>query len=307
MSAEWTERDIPDQTGRTILITGANSGLGLRSAVVLAGKGARVLLGCRSPERGQQALAEVNSPYAELVALDLADLTSVRAAADSVRERSGDRLDVLMNNAGITGVPFGRTADGFESQFGTNHLGHAALTWLLMPALRNGTDARVVTVASIAHRGRGLDLDDPNFERRTYRAHLGYAQAKRANLVFALELDRRLRAAGLPIRSVAAHPGMTNTELFPNALKSRGALAVKASRVINALITQPLAPGTLPQLYAATSPDVQGGGYYGPAGPLEIRGKVAPAKPTAKAADETTGRRLWELTAELTGITPDPS
>lgn len=290
-----------------MLITGANSGLGLRAAVVLAGKGARVLMGCRSLERGRRALAEVGSPEAELVELDLADLSSVRATAATVRERTGDRLDVLMNNAGITGTPFGRTADGFESQFGTNHLGHAALTWLLMPALRNGAEARVVTVSSIAHRGPGLDLDDPNFEHRTYRAHLAYAQSKRANLIFAFELDRRLRAAGSSVRSIAAHPGMTNTELFPNALKNRGRLAVKASRVFNAIATQSVDAGTLPQLYAATSPTAQGGEYYGPGGPFEIAGKVGRARPNPKATDEGTGRRLWELTAELTGVTPDPS
>jgi protochlorophyllide reductase len=182
---QWTANDIPDQTGRTVLITGANSGLGLAAAGLLADRGARVLMACRSPERGKEALRTVGGT-AELVKLDLADLGSVREAAEDVRARTGDRLDVLMNNAGVMMTPKQRTADGFELQFGTNHLGHAALTWLLMPALRTVPGARVVTLSSMAARPGRVDLADPQFEHRRYQPNTAYSQAKLANLMFAL-------------------------------------------------------------------------------------------------------------------------
>jgi protochlorophyllide reductase len=299
----WTERDLADQSGRTVVITGANSGLGFRAATVLGEHGARVLLACRSRERGEAAVRKVRG--GELVLLDLADLSSVRAVAAEIRERSGDRLDILINNAGITWPPLRRTAEGYESTFATNHLGHAALTWLLMPALRRGREARVVHVASIAARIGMLDPGDPNFHHRRYTGGTAYAQSKQANLIFALELDRRLRATGDRVRSLAAHPGMTDTELFPNSMRHRGRLMLGTSRVLNSLITQRVEAGTLPVLYAAAAPDAQG--YYGPAGRFEIRGGVGPAKIPKAAADQTMARRLWELTAELTGVTPDPA
>jgi NAD(P)-dependent dehydrogenase (short-subunit alcohol dehydrogenase family) len=187
----WTETDIPDQTGRTVVITGANSGLGLRSAEVLAAKGARVLMACRSPERGADALRRVlaGGGKAELVALDLADLSSVRAAAADIRERTGDAVDVLMNNAGVMATPRGWTADHFETQFGTNHLGHAALTWLLMPALRTQPGARVVTLSSLAHKMGDLQVADPNYEARRYSAWPAYGQSKLANVNFTLTVN----------------------------------------------------------------------------------------------------------------------
>jgi protochlorophyllide reductase len=191
ISRNWDTTDIPDQSGRTVLVTGANSGLGLRTAEVLAGRGAHVVLACRSAERGQRALEQVlaTGGKAELVSLDLADLSSVRAAAALVRERTGDALDVLVNNAGLMAVPLGRTADGFERQFGTNHLGHAALTWLLMPALRTRPGARVVTVSSLAHQVGNIDLADPNYEVRRYTAWSAYGQSKLANVKFALTVN----------------------------------------------------------------------------------------------------------------------
>jgi protochlorophyllide reductase len=296
----WTESDIGDQTGRTVVVTGANSGLGLRAATVLAGRGARVIMACRSAERSAPVAAKLG---AELVTLDLADLSSVAGAAKGIRERTGDRVDVLINNGGITLAPLRRTADGFESIFGTNHLGHAALTWQLMPALRE----RVVTVSSIAHRLKGLDLDDVNFERRRYRMNHAYSQSKAANLIFAIELDRRLRAAGSPVRSIAAHPGMTDTELFPNALRSRGKLLVTAGRAVNAVITQSPEKGTLPVLYAAVAEDAVGGGHYGPSGPFELAGAVAEARSSSAATDTENGNALWELSARLTGVAPTPA
>lgn len=310
--ANWTTTSIPEQTGRTVLITGANSGLGLRSAHALASRGARVLLACRDAEKGRAALQEVAAHATtepELVELDLADLSSVQRAADDVRDRTGDRLDVLMNNAGVMAPPLGRTADGFEQQIGVNHLAHAALTWRLMPALRARPGARVITLSSIAHRGGGFDLDDLNFEQRRYSPSRAYSQSKLANLLFALELDRRARAAGLDLRSIAAHPGLSTTELAMNTLRSRSAPGVlnTLARPFLSLIGQPPEQGALPQLYAATAPDAESGAYYGPDRLGETRGHPAPAAITAAGKDPRTAERLWELTEKLTGVPADPA
>ncbi|TNC22338.1 oxidoreductase [Amycolatopsis alkalitolerans] len=311
--AKWTETDIPDQTGRTVLITGANSGLGLRSAKVFAAKGARVLLACRSAERGEQALRTVQTvahTAPELILLDLADLGSVHRAAAEARDHSGDALDVLMNNGGIMATPKRRTADGFELQFGTNHLGHAALTWQLMPALRRGTNARVVTLTSFAATGAKIDLADPNYEHRRYNPATAYGQSKLANQVFALELDRRLRAAGEDVVSVAAAPGYTVTNLEANMAKTYpgllGPLIAGTSKLGDLLIAQDVRMGALPQLYAATAAGVNGGDYLAPGG-LQLRGYPRIVKPLAAALDRATGAGLWELTAKLTGVTPDPA
>ncbi|AXB44164.1 oxidoreductase [Amycolatopsis albispora] len=315
--SKWTEADIPAQDGRTVVITGANSGLGLRSAVVLAEKGARVLLACRSPERGQRALGEVaevaTGPAPELVRLDLASLASVREAAGEIRKATGDSLDVLLNNAGLMAPPKGHTVDGFETQFGTNHLGHAALTWLLMPALR-GSDgvARVVTLSSVAATGGRIDLDDPNYETRRYFPWTAYGQSKLANQVFALELDRRLRAAGEPVLSVAAHPGYTRSGLSSGMANAQRNAVLRAvvgagAGLSERLLAQNTRMGTLPQLYAATAPEVEGGAYYGPDGFGGTRGFPARVRPLGPARDEPLGAGLWQLTAEMTGVTPDPA
>ena len=302
----WTENDIGDQTGRTAVVTGANSGLGLRAATVLAAKGARVILACRSEERGRRALADV--PGGELVRCDLADLSSVRAAAQVIRERTGDRVDLLLNNAGIPAGRFRRTVDGHESIFATDHLGHAALTWQLMPALRGGEDARVVAVSSIAHRGAGLDLDDPNFEHRRFRMSHAYSQAKRANLVFALELRRRLAAENSTVISLAAHPGYTGTDIAAAGARNQGLGALAGFfNGLNKMLAQSVPKGTLPLLYAATAPEATSGDYYGPSGFKELFGGVGPAEIAPDAADEKVGRRLWDLTADLTEVTPDPA
>jgi NAD(P)-dependent dehydrogenase (short-subunit alcohol dehydrogenase family) len=311
MNSEWTEADIPDQSGRTVLITGANSGLGLRSAKVLAAKGAHVLLACRSRERGEQAIRAIGG--GTLVPLDLADLGSVRLAATAVRELTGDRLDVLMNNAAVMAPPRTHTKDGFELQFGTNHLGHAALTWLLMPALRGAGDARVVTLSSLAVRGARLDLNDPNFERQPYRASLGYSRSKLANQVFAIELDRRLRAAEEGVVSVAAHPGYATTGLisamgrsYPNPLLR---VAIETTdRLARALrVGQDVRLAARVQLFAATAPQVNGGDYIGPGGIGQLRGRPTFVSPASQALDRRTGTALWELTAKLTGVTPEPA
>jgi NAD(P)-dependent dehydrogenase (short-subunit alcohol dehydrogenase family) len=303
----WSRDDIGDQTGRTVLVTGATSGLGLASAKALGRAGARVLLGARDPSRGRAAVEQV--PGGELVTLDLADLESVRRAAADVRERTGDTLHVLMNNAGVMGLPPGITVDGFESQIGTNHLGPAALTWLLMPALRRAGGARVVTLSSIAHRGPGLDVDDLHFARRSYVASRSYSQSKLANLLFAAELDRRLRAAGDDVISVAAHPGLTDTALLDKSVRARSGawLVLPLARAVNAIVTQRVERGMLPQLYAAVSPQVRGGDYVGPGGPGETRGYPAPARRSATARDAALAARLWEVTAAETGVAPDPA
>jgi NAD(P)-dependent dehydrogenase (short-subunit alcohol dehydrogenase family) len=314
--ARWSEQDIPNQAGRTVLITGANSGIGLRAAQVLAEHGARVLLACRSADRGATAVQAVNDvaadANAELVLLDLADLRSVRAAAEQVRALTGDRLDLLVNNAGVMMTPHRTTVDGFELQFGTNHLGHAALTWLLMPALRAKAGARVVTLSSpVAQAGR-IRTTDLNFEHRTYLPLAAYGQAKLANLMFAQELDRRARHADLDLVSVASHPGYTATHLVSNMAGSRegGPLATVIEFVgeLGArYVAQGVAQGTLPTLYAATAPQVRGGEYYGPDGMFEVRGWPGRARPPRAAGDTAVAARLWEATAHLTGVTPDPA
>ncbi|HVV21760.1 MAG TPA: oxidoreductase [Pseudonocardiaceae bacterium] len=301
----WSEQDMPDQTGRTVLVTGANSGIGLEIARALAGHGARVLLGCRSADRGAAAAREVGG---ELVLLDLADLSSVRAAAKQVREMTGDRLAALVNNAGVMMTPKLATVDGFESQFGTNHVGHAALTWLLMPALAGG---RVVTMSSPVARVGQVDVADPNFEHRRYLPTTAYGQSKLANLLFAFELDRRLRHAGRDVSSIAAHPGYTDTKLIANMAGARnpGPLANVIEFVGglgNKLIAQSAAAGALPALYATTMPDAHGGEYYGPDGLFELYGHPRLVRPPRLATDSDLAARLWERTAALSGVAPDP-
>lgn len=293
--SRWTEADIPDQSGRTVLVTGANSGLGLRTAQVLAARGAHVLMGCRSVQRGEIARRSVQGS-AEVLELDLADLVSVRAAADKV-----ERLDVLVNNAGIMAVPNGRTVDGFERQFGTNHLGHAALTWLLLPVLGHRPGARVVTVSSLAHHAGHMDFADPNFDRRPYTLRGSYGQSKLANILFARELERRSSA----VTSIAAHPGLTVTELTNNMADAHRSAVLKIGGRISHLFSQSVEMGALPQLYAATAPEARGGLYYGPGGFNEFRGHPATAKMSAAARDDLAANRLWELTSKLTGITPE--
>ncbi len=305
----WSAADVADQAGRTVLVTGANSGLGLQTAMVLAGLGATVLMACRDPQRGRAGVERVRARSggadATLIQLDLADLTSVRKAADEVRAITGDRLDVLVNNAGVMASPPRRTADGFELQIGTNHLGHAALTWLLAPALVPG--ARVVTVSSLAHRG-GLDVDDLNFEQRRYKPAAAYRASKLANLLFTFELDRRARGAGRDLVAVAAHPGLAATELVANSARmhSAGPIAPVAKWGFR-LIAQGVVAGTLPQLYAATAADVRSGEYFGPTRLGETRGTPGRVEASPAARNEHTARRLWERTAELTGVSPDPA
>lgn len=301
MSTGWTPDQMPDQTGRTAVVTGANSGLGLSSAWELARHGAHVVMACRTPAKGEEAAAKIRAdvPGASLEVreLDLASLASVRAFADALTA-SRPSFDLLMNNAGIMMPPRTVTEDGFELQLGTNHLGHFALTGLLVPALQAGSGPRVVTVSSIEHRPGHIDFDDLQREHG-YGPRSAYQQSKLANVLFALELDRRLRAAGSPVISVLAHPGYSATNL-----QSTGPTGVMKSimAVGNRLIAQSMRQGARPQLYAATMPDVRGGEFFGPKGPGELRGKVGRVTPVAAGRDEAAASRLWEISEELTGV-----
>jgi NAD(P)-dependent dehydrogenase (short-subunit alcohol dehydrogenase family) len=288
-TSKWTAADLPRQDGRTFVITGANSGIGLVAARELARAGGRVVLAVRDPARGEQAAATIEGET-EVRPLDLADLASVHAFADAW----DGPLDVLVNNAGVMATPQRRTKDGFELQIGTNHLGHFALTNLL---LRDVTD-RVVTVSSGAHRGGSIRLDDLNWERGRYFRWRAYGQSKLANLLFTLELQRRLAEAGSDLRAVAAHPGYARTNLqhHTESILHRGVM------VITDLTGQSEEMGALPTLYAATQ-DIPGGSYVGPDGFAEQRGHPRLVGRSKAASDEQTARRLWELSEELTGTT----
>jgi NAD(P)-dependent dehydrogenase (short-subunit alcohol dehydrogenase family) len=294
----WKADDIPDQRGRRAIVTGANSGLGLVIARELARHGAAVVLACRSREKGEGALADVRAaaPDAdvELAALDLASLDSVRAFAAA----QDGPLDLLVNNAGVMAPPHRTTADGFELQLGTNHLGHFALTGLLLDRLLAAPAPRVVTMSSIMHRFGRIRFDDLQGERR-YRRWRAYNQSKLANLLFVLELDRRARAAGAPVVSVGAHPGWAATHLQAASppLVDRAVL-----RVGNRVVAQSAERGALPALYAATAPDLPGASYAGPGDRSELRGDPRLVSMSGRAQDGATGRRFWEVSEELTGV-----
>ena len=315
MSKHWTAAEIPDQTGRRVLLTGANSGIGYPTALRLARKGATVVLACRDQSRGEAALrriqAEVPGASLELMLLDLASLQNIREQAARELDR-GLPLDLLINNAGVMAPPRRlQTREGFELQFGTNVLGHFALTGLLYPALERAAAAattepqhpRVVTVASIAHKRGRIDFEDLQSQAR-YRPMTAYQQSKLADLMFSLELERRLRARASGILSVAAHPGVAETSLFK--VGSGKGIAAVVERLIATTIGTLLnsdAEGALPTLYAATAPQAIGGGYYGPQGFQEMRGgDVGPAFIAPQARDTAAAQRLWEACENLTGV-----
>ncbi len=302
MSDKWTVDRIPDQSGRVALVTGANSGLGLIATRELARAGASVVLACRNMDKGATALREITDQVpeaeAELAALDLASLESIRSFAQEF-PKAHDGLDLLINNAGVMAPPRRTTKEGFELQFGTNHLGHFALTGLLLGALEGRRDARVVTVSSTAHRMGRINFDDLHGERR-YRRWRAYGQSKLANLIFALELDRRLRAAGSTISSLAAHPGYaaTNLQSASAPMLDRAVMVVT-----NLLIAQDAEVGALSLLYAATQPGLEGGTYVGPDGRGEQRGHPQPeAVPARAALDQTVAAQLWAVSEEATGV-----
>jgi len=287
--ARWTAADIPDQTGRTIVVTGANSGLGAVTATELARAGAHVVVACRDTAKGERAAARMPGS-AEVRRLDLADLASVGEFAAGTGQ-----IAVLVNNAGVMATPLRRTRDGFELQIGTNHLGHFALTGLLLDRISD----RVVTVSSSAHRLGRIRLDDLNWEHRRYQRWLAYGQAKLANLLFTYELQRHLAAAGSTRTSLAAHPGYAATNLQSHTESIQGRLMGTANRVL----AQSAEMGALPTLYAATVADLPGGSYIGPDGPFEQRGYPKRVRSNKRSHDEVTAAGLWTLSQTLTGVT----
>jgi NAD(P)-dependent dehydrogenase (short-subunit alcohol dehydrogenase family) len=292
----WTTDNVPDQTGKVAIVTGANSGIGFENALELAQKGATVVMACRSLPKAEAAAQQIRQtdPPGEVVVmeLDLGDLDSVRRFAAAFQERYS-RLDLLINNAGIMMPPYGKTAQGFETQIGVNHLGHFALTGLLLDLLLQTPQARVVTVSSGAHRFGRIDFDDLHWERKVYKPNPAYGQSKLANLLFTYELQRKLAAAGQDTIAVAAHPGWTETNLQRyNGLFS----------FLNPFFAQPPPMGALPTLRAAVDPNVTGGEYYGPGGFMEMRGYPVLVQSNDASHSLADARRLWRVSEELTGV-----
>lgn len=305
MGHRWTIADIPTQSGRTFVVTGANSGLGFEAAKALAGRGAHVVLACRRPATAEEAIDRIREahPEASLEAqeLDLADLASVRKASDALHDRH-PALDGLINNAGVMALPHRTTADGFEMQLGTNHLGHFALTGLLLDRLLATNGSRVVSVSSIMHVPGRIDFDDLQGERR-YGKWKAYSQSKLANLLFTHELARRLGAAGVATIAAAAHPGYSSTNLQITGPRMAGSTFMERwSHLTNVVMAQPAAMGALPLLYAATAPGVVNDGYYGPQGAFGLHGHPGPAWRTPASSDDAVAQRLWEVSEELTGV-----
>ncbi len=305
-TGKWTAEQMPPQAGKTALITGANSGIGYQAGLQLARQGAHVLLGCRNEAKGRGALdrllRQAPGASAEVVNLDMASLASIRAFAAAFLGR-GIALDLLINNAGVMALPERElTEDGFERQFGTNHLGHFALTGLLLPALLASPAPRVVTVASLAHRTGKIEFDNLQSER-SYKGKgwEAYNASKLANILFAKELDRRARAAHSCLLSLAVHPGVSTTSIFANGPGEMSLKAI-AVKVLAPVLMQNDEAGALPTLYAATSPDAHGGEYIGPDGFGELKGSPVVVQPRPQALDVAIGERLWAVSEELTGV-----
>jgi NAD(P)-dependent dehydrogenase (short-subunit alcohol dehydrogenase family) len=299
---KWTSADVPDQTGRVAIVTGANTGIGYEAAAVLAGKGAHVVLAVRNLDKGKSAVERITAtaPHADvtLQELDLTSLDNVRRASDELRA-AYPQIDLLINNAGVMYTPKSTTKDGFELQFGTNHLGHFALTGQLLDNMLPVEGSRVVTIASQAHRLLAkIHFDDLQLERG-YNRVAAYGQSKLANLLFTYELARRLAAKGAPTIAVAAHPGGSSTELTRNL----PGLIRPPAKFLWALVAQSAAMGALPTLRAATDPEVRNAQYYGPDGIGEQRGHPKLVESSAQSHNEDTQRRLWTVSEELTGVT----
>jgi NAD(P)-dependent dehydrogenase (short-subunit alcohol dehydrogenase family) len=294
MVKNWTEGDIPNQCGRIAVVTGANSGIGWETARALALRGATVIMACRDTGRASVAAERIKelSPAGTVIAmrLDLADLDSVRSFASLFRE-SHSRLDLLINNAGLGEIPYGKTAQGFELHFGVNHLGHFALGGLLLDLLDSCELSRIVTVSSLGHRAGSIHFEDLNWEG-SYPPQLPYSQSKLANLLFTYELQRRLASAGRRMIAVAAHPGWSDTKMTQSSFY----------RFLGQVLSQPPAMGALPSLYAATAPEVRGGDYFGPGGFMEFSGYPQQARSSRKSRDEAVARKLWAVSEELTGV-----
>lgn len=303
MTQKWTSADIPDQTGRTVLVTGGNSGLGFHTCRLLAAKGARVLLASRSTQRGDKAREEIlraiPGAQLEVISLDLADLDSVRRCAATI-QTDLDSLHILVNNAGVMAIPRQETAQGFERQFGVNHLGHFALTGALLTLLLETPASRIVNVSSMAHRSGRMNFSDLHGQRK-YSPFGAYSQSKLANLLFTLELQRRLESKGASTVCVSAHPGFAATNLQYVAAKEKGsAIELILMRTLNAILSQSAGQGALPQLYAATAHDVSGGDYVGPDGWMQMRGFPVKHRAKETAYDSAAAQELWRLSVDLT-------
>ncbi len=306
----FTLDDMPDLTGTTAVVTGANSGLGLETATAMAGAAATVVMTARSQAKYDEAAATIlprnRQAKIEFVELDLADLSSVRDAATTIADRHGE-IDILVNNAGIMMTPEATTADGLELQLGTNHFGHFALTGLLLGPLLKADDARVVTVSSGAHHMGTMDFSDLHQQQGDdYDTSAQYGRSKLANMLFAQELQRRFEDAGVGASSVAAHPGYTATNLQSSGVRMPGGglfhkVASVSMRVLNPLVAMDVADGALPQIYAAVG-DVAGGSYWGPQGFQEMRGPVGEARINPKGLNTADAKRLWEISVETTGV-----
>ena len=291
----FTEADIPDQSGKCFIVTGANTGIGFEVARALAGKGARVLIGCRDTAKAAEAIGRIGKRDLVHLPLDLADLASVRSAAERAADEK--RLDGLINNAGVMFPPLTRTAQGFELQWGVNHLGHFALTALLLPTLAETPGARVVVTASLAHRRGNIQWDDLSAERG-YNRTARYSDSKLANMLHFAELDRRLRAAGSPVSAMGCHPGIAATDLM------RHAGPFRVFTPLFGLFLNTAAQGAWPALQAACDPGALAGGYYGPTGMGEMKGPSGPAQASAAAHDPALARRLWDVSVQMTGVDP---
>ena len=305
MADKWTAAQMPSQAGKTIVVTGANSGVGYQAALEFARHGAHVVLGCRDVVKGEAALErlrrEASGASAEMAKLDVASLSSIREFV--LRFKQGGRsLEVLVNNAGVMGLPKRElTVDGFERQMGTNHFGHFALTGLLLDVLQKSAGARVVTIASLAHRNGKIEWDNLQSERK-YDPMGAYNNTKLANLLFAYELDRRLKAAGSTVESLAAHPGVAKTDVFQNGPGNKGDFRMKLLEKLIPLIGQVDAQGAWPTEYAATEPGLRGRTYIGPDGFSELKGHPKIVQPRAQALDQAKAKALWEHSEELTGV-----
>ncbi len=307
-NTQWTSNDISNQRGKLAVVTGGNSGIGYEAALALAGKGARVILAVRNAAKGQAAATAIQRVHpgaaAEVMELDLSSLASVRRFAETFLQRF-DALPLLINNAGVMALPYARTADGFEIQFGTNHLGHFALTGLLMPAILAAPGARVVVVSSGLHEQGKIDFDNLD-GTKSYSPWGAYSQSKLANLLFAYELQRRFTAAGVDAITAGCHPGYAATNLQAAGPRMSGSrFSERMSAIGNRLFAQSAAMGALPTLYAATSPDINGCDYIGPIGLLGLRGAPDKIKSSTRSHDTSVAARLWQVSEQLTGVRYD--
>jgi NAD(P)-dependent dehydrogenase (short-subunit alcohol dehydrogenase family) len=302
--ARWTSADVPDQSGRTAVVTGASGGLGLQTAQVLAGRGATVVLACRDLGKAEQAAGTIRDQAGRdsvtIVHLDLASLASVRQAADDIRAAC-PRLDLLINNAAVMAAPYHRTEDGFELTFATNHLGPFALTGLLLDRLLDTPGSRIVTVSSVGHRDGVMHFDDLQFARRYRHAH-AYWQSKLANLLFTYELSSRLEAARAQTMALAAHPGVVATELWRTSPRLERMIISPRMRMINFRLVHSVQQGALPMLRAATDPAARAGQYYGPGGRRGYIGYPVLEESSPRSRSEADRRRLWQVSEELTGV-----